>query len=137
MLAGEASLESAIRPSGSSNLDLLTAGSPKGRIVERLASEKFSEVLATAGADHDLILIDVPPAIVGGDGLSVANRCDGALLVVKAYSEKRGLVSRVRNELSETRAEFLGVVINGVRAAAGGYLKGNIRASQAYANESD
>lgn len=136
VLAGTTSLDSAVRPSGSPNLDLLTAGAAGGRVVERLAGEAFSELLAAAGADHDVILIDVPPAIVGGDGFSVANRCDGAILVVKAYSEKRGLVSRIRNELSETRAEFLGVVINSVRASAGGYMRGNIRASQSYASES-
>ena len=43
------------------------------------------------------------------------------------------MVARIRNELSEARAEFLGVVVNGVRASAGGYMKGNIRAAAEYA----
>ncbi len=103
--------------------------------MERLASEEFTELLAAASAEYDIIFIDVPPAIVAGDGLSIANRCDATVLVVKAFSEKRGLVSRIRNELGDARAEFLGVIVNSVRASAGGYLRGNIRASQGYTKD--
>lgn len=46
---------------------------------------------------------------------------------------KRGMVGRLRNELSESKAEFLGAMVNGVRSAAGGYLRKNIRASAKYA----
>lgn len=136
ILAGETSLEAATQTGNVSGLALLAAGSPKSRVVERLSTEAFSELLAAAAAEYDVVLIDVPPAIVAGDGVSVANRCDASILVAKAYSEKRGLVSRIRNELSETRSEFIGVIINGARASAGGYLKGNIRASQEYLKQS-
>jgi capsular exopolysaccharide synthesis family protein len=136
VLAGDASLQAAAQPTNSPNLSVLAAGSARNRIVERLSTESFTELLAAAAAEYDLVLIDVPPAIVAGDGLSIANKCDASILVVKAYAEKRGLVSRVRNELGDAKAEFLGVVVNGVRASAGGYLRGNIRASQSYANES-
>jgi hypothetical protein len=54
------------------------------------------------------------------------------MLVVRAMSEKRGMVARLRHELSESRAEFLGVLVNAVRSAAGGYLRGNIMATHKY-----
>jgi hypothetical protein len=38
----------------------------------------------------------------------------------------------VRSQLGESRAEFLGVVVNAVRASAGGYIKKNIKATHAY-----
>jgi hypothetical protein len=66
--------------------------------------------------------------------MALANRCDAVMLVVRALSEKRGMVARLRNELSEVKAEFLGVVVNAVRSAAGGYLKGNILAAHKYHN---
>ena len=56
------------------------------------------------------------------------------MLVVRAMGEKRGMVSRLRNELAETRTDFLGVLVNAVRSSAGGYLKGNILASHKYQN---
>jgi capsular exopolysaccharide synthesis family protein len=136
VLAGETTLQEAAQPTNSPNLSVLAAGSARNRVVERLSTDAFAEFLAAAGADYDLVVIDVPPAIVAGDGLSIAHKCDASILVVKAYAEKRGLVSRVRNELADAKAEFLGVVVNGVRASAGGYLRGNIRASQSYASES-
>lgn len=136
VLAGETSLHAAAQPTSSPNLSVLSAGSARLRLVERLAGDAFAELLAAASGDYDLVLVDVPPAIVAGDGISIANRCDATILVVKAYAEKRGLVSRIRNELADSKAEFLGVIVNGVRASAGGYLRGNIRASQNYASES-
>ncbi len=46
--------------------------------------------------------------------------------------EKRGQVARLKNELSDTRAELLGVLVNGVKSSAGGYLRKNIRTSHQY-----
>jgi Mrp family chromosome partitioning ATPase len=92
----------------------------------------MSSLLAAASAKYDLVLIDTAPAIVAGDGLALSQRCDATLLVVRAFGEKRGLVARIRNELSESRGEFLGVLVNSVRASAGGYLRGNFRATQEY-----
>ncbi|VAX42334.1 hypothetical protein MNBD_PLANCTO03-2315 [hydrothermal vent metagenome] len=135
ILADASTLSMTAQATGSANLSILPAGSAAARIVERFASEKFAELLAEASAEYDIIFIDVPPAIIAGDGLSIANRCDASVLVVKAYAEKRGLVSRIRNELGDARAEFLGVIVNSVRASAGGYLRSNIRASQDYAGD--
>ena len=56
------------------------------------------------------------------------------MLFVRALGEKRGMVARLRNELAETRTDFLGVMVNALRSSAGGYLKGNILASQNYQN---
>ena len=47
-------------------------------------------------------------------------------------NEKRGTVARLKSDLSDTRAEFLGVMINAVRSSAGGYFRKNIRASHEY-----
>ncbi|MBL4591788.1 MAG: hypothetical protein JKY96_07495 [Phycisphaerales bacterium] len=35
-------------------------------------------------------------------------------------------------ELNESRAEFLGVLVNAVKASAGGYMRKNIRTSHSY-----
>ncbi|MFN7337538.1 MAG: hypothetical protein ACK5SZ_00165, partial [bacterium] len=62
----------------------------------------------------------------------IAHRCDASMVVVRAFGENRGLVARIRNELTESRSEFLGVLVNSVRASTGGYLRGNFRATQEY-----
>lgn len=135
VLAGTVPLDEAVSATPVEGLSVLCAGTAAGRAVpERLAGEAMNRVLLEASAKFDRIFIDVPPAIVAGDGMSVANRCDAAIIVVRAYAEKRGLLARVRNQLGDTRAEFLGVVVNAVRASAGGYFKRNIKATHQYQN---
>lgn len=133
VLARAKTLTEAVQPAQKpGEPDILSAGSAQHRVFERLGANVMSDLLREAGEKYDIVLIDVPPAVVSGDGMAIANRADASILVVRALAEKRGLVSRLRNELSESRAEFLGVVINGVRSSAGGYFKRNIRATQEY-----
>lgn len=133
VLARAKSLGEAIQPGRKpGEPDVLAAGTAQHRVFERLGANAMADVLKEAGERYDLVLIDVAPAVVSGDGLAIANRADASIFVVRALSEKRGLVARLKNELSESRAEFLGVVINGVRSSAGGYFKKNMRATQEY-----
>lgn len=132
VLAREATLSSSIQGTSVQGLDILAAGSREHRIVERLSTDAMSDLLSKAKATYDLVLIDVAPAIVAGDGVALASRCDASILVVKAFGEKRGMVARVKNELSDSRGEFLGVIVNAVRAATGGYIKGNIKTAAEY-----
>jgi len=134
-LAGQATLADCARPTSVANLSVLTAGSAGNRMLpERLSSEALGRLLAEAAASYDRVFIDSPPAIVSGDGLAIANRCDAVVMVVRALNEKRGLVNRIRTQLGNARAELLGVVVNGVKASAGGYFKRNIQATHDYHN---
>ncbi|HMN41520.1 MAG TPA: hypothetical protein PKE29_11795 [Phycisphaerales bacterium] len=133
VLNGAAKLDEAVRPTSADNLFVLTGGSAANRAMpERLASEAMSRLLAEAKGKFDRVIIDSAPAIVSGDGFTLANRVDAVALVVRAMVEKRGLVARLRAQFGECRGEFLGVVVNAVQASAGGYLRGNIKASHEY-----
>lgn len=125
-------LQDAIRPTMIPNVSVLTAGTSGTRSPERLGSETMTRLLAEAATQFDRVIIDSAPAVVAGDGFSLTNRVDAVVLVVRALSEKRGLVNRLRVQLAESRAELLGVVVNGVRSATGGYFKTNIRATHEY-----
>ena len=114
------------------NLDLITAGQNPGHAYERFNTNRMTELLDWAKGSYDLVLLDSPPTVIASDALSLAARTDASALVVRAYSEKRGLVMRIRNMLGDARADFLGVVVNAVRLTAGGYFKQNLRASVAY-----
>lgn len=132
VLAGDSALDEVIsRREGMP--DLLAAGSPGKRIVEKLGTRTIDEFLTAVRDRYEFVLIDVAPAVVAGDALALANRCDASMLVVRAMNAKRGMVARLRGELSESRAQFLGAMVNGVRSAAGGYMRKNIRASARYA----
>jgi capsular exopolysaccharide synthesis family protein len=132
VLRGEATLTDAIRATDVSNLSLLSAGSKREHAYERFNTSAMHDLLASAGERFDLVLIDCPPAIVAGDALSLTTQADAVVMVVRAYGEKRGLVARLRSQLSDSRAAFLGVVVNGVKSSAGGYFKQNFQAAVEY-----
>jgi len=131
------SIEDAVQHTSDPRLDVLSAGSREKRVFEMFSGERFSQLLAELKARYDLVLIDVAPALVASDGLSIANRTDASCLVVRAMGEKRGLVGRLRNDLSEAKGEFLGVVVNAVKPSAGGYIRGNMRATHEYQNPAE
>jgi len=138
VLCKKTALDQAVQQTSVENLHLLSAGTPGSRgVPERLGTEGMTAVIREATDRYDLVLIDVAPAMVAGDGLALANRCDAVALVVRALAEKRGLIARVRDQLADSRAEFMGVIVNAVRASAGGYMKRNIRASYEYQNTGD
>lgn len=133
ILSRSATLESAVQATATPNLKVLTAGANGSRgVPERLSTELMARVIREASESYDLVLVDTAPVVVAGDGLALANRCDAVAVVVRAMGEKRGLVARIRDQLSDARAELMGVVVNGVRSAAGGYLKRNIKATLEY-----
>ncbi len=132
VLTGSARFDQAIQRTTDGKISVLSVGSKEKRTLEMLSTNGMTDLLAEARSKFDLVLIDCAPAIVSGDCLTLAAKCDASVLVVKALSEKRGLIARLRNDLSDTRAEFMGVVVNGVKSAAGGYLKSNIKASADY-----
>ena len=133
VLEGSATMDSAVQATSVANLSVLGAGSGASRrMPERLTTETMSALIRDAGAVYDLVLIDAAPAIVSGDGLALANRCDAVVLVVRALSEKRGLVARLQNQFGDTRAELLGIILNAARSSAGGYFRRNIKATHEY-----
>lgn len=131
VLAGSASLESAIR-NVSSRLDVLPAGTAASRVVERLGTARVDEVLRELKDRYDLIVVDAPPSVVAGDALVLAAKVDATLMVVRAFQEQRGLVSRMVHQLSDMPSAFLGLVLNRPRMTAGGYFRKNYEAMAKY-----
>lgn len=132
VLAGVRGFADAVQVASDGKVRVMTAGSRDKRMYEQIATEAFAGVIREARSRYDVVLIDVPPAVVCSDGVAVANRCEASMLIARAFNEKRGMVARIKNELSEAKGEFLGVVVNGVKSSAGGYLKGNIKATAEY-----
>lgn len=137
ILAGAASVDDAIQATDVDKLDVMPIGDADNRLIERLESNAFTQALRACEERYDLILIDAPPLSIVGDSRVLANRVDAVLLTVRALREKRGMVGRLMNQLKAARAEFLGLVINGVRASAGGYYKRNFEAFYEYQNGSE
>jgi succinoglycan biosynthesis transport protein ExoP len=134
VLRGQVALGDAIRPAGG-DVDILSAGTPDSRVFEMLPTPKFDAMLAEAAGRYDMILVDVPPVVVASDALTIANKVDGTIVVVRAYQEQRGLVARIVNQLGDVRSQIVGVVLNRPRNTAGGYLRKNYEAMASYSTK--
>jgi Mrp family chromosome partitioning ATPase len=94
-------------------------------VSDRLNTTAFDSMVAELRGRYDLILFDAPPAVVSGDGMILANKLDAAIVLVRAHQDHRGLVARMIRQMSESRCELLGVILNRPRGIAGGYLRKN------------
>ena len=74
------------------------------------------------------------PFLFVSESVALAPRVDGVVTVVRASSNSRGLLQRLRDTLRQLKAEHLGVVLNAVRAQGGGYYGRNIKTYYEYQN---
>ncbi|MFP4143657.1 MAG: polysaccharide biosynthesis tyrosine autokinase [Phycisphaeraceae bacterium] len=109
------------------NLALLPIGAAHAATPDMLESSAFRSLLGQLETEYDLILIDAPPALLTSDTRLLAKQADAVMLVVRARNDKRGMVQRLLREIDGHRADVLGLVLNGVRASAGGYFRKSYR----------
>ncbi len=131
VLSEEASLSSVTKTT-QDGLIVIPAGSPEYRIYERLNTSRFSAMLDELSSSVDLVIIDVPPLVVAGEGIAIASRVDASILVARAYSEQKGLVIRLIRQLTSQPSEFLEIILSRPRTTAGGYFKKNFAAMANY-----
>ena len=75
-------------------------------------SPTFSGFCQNLRTDFELVLIDSPPLTVSPDGLAVAGKVDGVILVVEAEKTRWQTVRRVKDNISRVGGNILGVVLN-------------------------
>ena len=120
VLAGQARLNEAIRPTTVENLFLLTAGSSVPNPAELLASNKMRETIAALRQNYDTILVDTAPLMLASETSALATMVDGVMLVIAASTPKRN-IQRARQRLQYVGAKILGVVLNRVNIREPGH----------------
>jgi capsular exopolysaccharide synthesis family protein len=132
VIAGEAPLPAAVRPSGLPNLDLLPCGPRPANPAELLTSPQFQEMLTELRRTYDFVIVDTPPLLAVSDPAVVAPRVDGVLLVFRMTKKVRPAAERAREQLAALGANVLGVVVNGWSSGGRGYYEYNYGASYGY-----
>ena len=105
------------------DLAVLPTGQAGDAPPELLEGAAFRGLLGRLESDYDLILIDAPPALLTSDSQLLAKHVDAIAVVVQAGSDKRGMLMRMLTQLDGQRADVLGVILNGVKSASGGYFR--------------
>jgi capsular exopolysaccharide synthesis family protein len=112
LLQGQAALDDVIRPSGIDGLSLLTAGAAVRNPAELLQSESFDHLLDRLKGTFDLIMIDSGPVLLVSDPAIVSQKCDSALLVVRASTDTKTKVREAVRRLKESKANLRGCIVN-------------------------
>lgn len=107
------------------NLFVLASGRRPPNPAELLGSESMRTILAEMVAEYDQVILDGAPGLVVSDSAILSTLVDGVVLTVRAGANTYGIVQRTRDTFHRVGAHVLGVVLNGIRVTAGGYLKRN------------
>jgi polysaccharide biosynthesis transport protein len=81
-----------------------------------LSSRHMVTLLEEARERMDVVLIDAPPVLAVSDALPIIAHVDGVLLVTRFAQTQRRSIVRAKDLLAKTRAQLIGVVVNGLSA---------------------
>lgn len=129
-------LASLVRETDIPNLYLLPAGPKPANPTELLESQLLIDFIEHCLDEYDHVIFDSGPLLFVSDTVAMAPRVDGVITVVRARTNSRGVLQRMRDDLRKLRAEHLGVVLNAVRGQAGGYYQRNIKTYYEYTQSS-
>ena len=62
----------------------------------------------------DLIVFDLPPVMTVADGLIMASKTDGTVVVMREGVTRKDSIIEAKNRLIQAKARILGVIYNGV-----------------------
>lgn len=116
-------------------LHFIGAGAPSNRTFQLLNTEKMDAFLDWCHQNYDRVYLDAPPSVVAGEGLALANKADASILVVRAWQDQKGLVTKLAYQLMDSKSNFLGTILNRPKNTAGGYFKKNAEAIAEYATD--
>ena len=114
LVSGQQSASSVIQPSGVDNLSVMTAGPTPPNPAELLNSHRMNVVMEELYQMFDLIVFDLPPVMTVADGLIMASKTDGTVVVIREGVTRKDSIIEAKNRLIQAKARILGVIYNGV-----------------------
>jgi capsular exopolysaccharide synthesis family protein len=134
VLNGAVSFDEVVQETQVPNLAVMTSGPKPINATEMFESQLLIDFIERALEEFDHVIFDSGPMMVVSESAAMAPKVDGVVTVVRARSNSRGLLTRMRDSLRALKAEHLGVVLNGVRSTGGGYYASNIKTYYEYQN---
>ena len=98
-------------------VDCITAGHIPPNPSELLASPKMNELFIEASEKYDYIFIDMPPATVVTDAVSLSKYVTGVILVVRQNYTNKDYLDKAISNLKFANANILGILLNDVETS--------------------
>jgi len=102
VLRGTANLHDVTRNVGG-GVQMLPAGSPRGNPTSLMALPTLGRLMERLTMTHDLVIVDAPPALVGGDCEMLARTVDTTVMLAKWHSTPPEAVSVALKQLDAKR----------------------------------
>ncbi|HTV47767.1 MAG TPA: polysaccharide biosynthesis tyrosine autokinase [Phycisphaerae bacterium] len=137
VLTGQTSLDAAIVQSQDiPTLFLMGAGARPKVPTELTEHRAFPDFIAQLRSRFDMIIFDGAPLTFVSDSINLASKVDGVATVLRAGTITRGTVVRIKDQLHQVHANFLGIILNVTQAFSAGYFRQNYRTFFEYAGSS-
>ena len=139
VLEGRSEWRDCVNRSLSNNVDVLPAGSCTGRPGELLASELAKPIIEQLTEEYDLVVFDLPPAVVVADVANFASKLDALILLYRSGGVDGRMVSATASRLRRAGVNLIGVIVNAVviQSTPGGYGYSYEESYHDHADESD
>ncbi|WP_078556035.1 CpsD/CapB family tyrosine-protein kinase [Bacillus alkalicellulosilyticus] len=112
VLTKQAELGDSIQQSKIPNVFALTSGPIPPNPAELLNSKAMEQFIEQAKTEFDYVVIDTPPVIAVTDAQILSSKCDGTVFVVASGKTNREQAVKVKEQLTKSNANILGVVVN-------------------------
>ena len=106
------SLEKAITPVAGTKLHLAVLSSTSGRHPTKADSGDLETILKDLSEKFDMILIDSPPASESAQGLTIAPKVGGTIIVIEAAKTRWQVVAGLQEKIEKYGGTIMGVVLN-------------------------
>ena len=116
LIIGKMGMSGAMATPGLDNLHIITTGTLVANPAELIDSKAIDDVIEKAKQEYDYIIVDTPPILSTADPLIIAPKLDGILMVYRVGSVSKGLLKRSTLQLSQVKANLIGIVLNGMKA---------------------
>lgn len=103
------------------NIHVITAGKKTPNPAEMVSSKAMEELIEILKRKYDYVIIDTPPVRTISDGVILAAKADGVVLVVRAGKTKSADIVKGYKELEKVKANIVGSVLNAVDNRRHGY----------------
>lgn len=132
VLAGTCELDVAIARNVLPRLDVLQTGPYPDDPAELVMRPKYREIVSTASARYDVVVIDVPPVLVVSDAGIMAPVAGLLFLVARFADTRAGELEESIKRLAQTGARVNGVLLNGTNMHTTDYALARRYGSRAY-----
>ncbi|BAY64647.1 lipopolysaccharide biosynthesis protein [Calothrix brevissima NIES-22] len=125
LLTSEAAVpnQMSIQYSGSSYIDILTAGPIPADAANLLSSPRMTQLMATFEENYDLVLVDGSPVLGLVDAMLTASSCRNVVMVASIGRVTRSQMAQATAMLS--KLNLIGVVANGASSSQSTYVPYN------------